>query len=207
MKLTWVLLNQSKWKNWWRNECYEDHHEGKCLRMLAAKCWRGVQKVLKFQVILKSDALANSIHVLKAYGSFRRRLSLPSPMYSANSWKRIFKKIREELVVSSSVMRMCSITCQPMASENSKWANILATLRSLFVSSRWMVSYVSRNICSNGGTYNLLIWQNLYRNRTKRFVNDGPKIIIQMISFRYILLILKKSHFYFIFPAFKFDNS
>ena len=73
--------------------------------------------------------------------SFRQRLSLRSAMYSANPRKRIIKKIRKELVVSS-VIGMCCVTCQPMASEN-KWANILPTLSSLYGSSRWMVSYVS----------------------------------------------------------------
>ena len=46
-----------------------------------------------------------------------------------------------ELVVSSSLRWMISSTFHGMASEKSRWPKILASLRSLFESSRWIVAY------------------------------------------------------------------
>lgn len=50
-------------------------------------------------------------------------------------------KMRLLLVVSSSVRRMQPSTPQLIASLASRCANSLATLRSLLVSSRWMMEY------------------------------------------------------------------
>ena len=58
-------------------------------------------------------------------------------MYSATSWKSTLIKMRLEEVVSSSVMTRYSITPHGSASECTRCAKNLATLRSLFVSSLW----------------------------------------------------------------------
>ena len=57
------------------------------------------------------------------------------------TWNRYLMKMRLLLVVSSSVSRMHCSTPQLMASDDSRWANSLATLRSLLVSRRWMMAY------------------------------------------------------------------
>lgn len=118
------------------------------------------------------------------YRSFTLSFSLVSPMYSDNSWNRILMKIRLELVVSSSFRWIKDNTSHEMASVNRRCAKNLATFRNLFVSKRWIVSYVSLNICWNGGMNILLIWQNLWKeegsynmfNNTKHcyyyFTND-----------------------------------
>ena len=53
-------------------------------------------------------------------------------------------KILELEVVSSSVMRMLSSTCQEMESVASRWAKKRATFRSLLVSSRCTNAYCLR---------------------------------------------------------------
>jgi hypothetical protein len=96
------------------------------------------------------------------YGSFTLSLSFVSPMYSDSSWNSILTKIRLELLVSSSFRWMKDNTSQEIASVKRRCAKNLATFRNLSVSMRWIVSYVSLNICWRGGTNNLfLIWQNL----------------------------------------------
>ena len=81
--------------------------------------------------------------------SLRRSRSSLRPMYSATSWKSTLMKIRDEEVVSSSVITRYSITPHGSASEWIRCAKNLATLRSLFVSSRWIIAYCLANISSN----------------------------------------------------------
>ena len=102
------------------------------------------------------------------HGSLTRSFSFVSPMYSDSSWNKILMKILLELVVSSSFRCICDRTSHEMASVNRRWAKNFATFLNLFVSKRCIVSYVSLNICSNGGMKILLIWQNLcnYHNFT-----------------------------------------
>lgn len=95
--------------------------------------------------------------------SFTLSFSLVSPMYSASSWNRILMKIRLELVVSSSFRWMTDKTSQEMASVNRRCAKNLAAFLNLFVSKRWIVSYVSLNICWNAGINTLLTWHNLWK--------------------------------------------
>jgi len=97
------------------------------------------------------------------YVSFTLSFSLVSPMYSASSWNRILMKIRLELVVSSSFRWMTDKTSQEMASVNRRCAKNLAAFLNLFVSKRWIVSYVSLNICWNAGINTLLTWHNLWK--------------------------------------------
>mmetsp|Transcript_5587 Transcript_5587/g.18266 ORF Transcript_5587/g.18266 Transcript_5587/m.18266 type:complete len:213 (-) Transcript_5587:275-913(-) len=73
--------------------------------------------------------------------SLSRWRSVLRPMYSAVSWKRILMKMREDEVVSSSEMTMYSSTPHGSASECNTCANSFATLRSLFVSRRWIIVY------------------------------------------------------------------
>ena len=62
-------------------------------------------------------------------------------------------KMREEEVVSSCVRRMVSMTAQLMASCSSNAAKNLATLRSLFVSRRWIIVYCRRKQSSKHSWY------------------------------------------------------
>ena len=68
-----------------------------------------------------------------------RSSASPSPL--PRTWKRYLIKMREDDVVSSSVSRMHCSTDQGSPSVDSKCANSDATLRSLLVSSRWMIMY------------------------------------------------------------------
>lgn len=66
------------------------------------------------------------------------------------TWKRILMKMRLAEDVSSSPRRMYSKHVHGRASVCSRWAKNLATLRSLFVSRRWIVAYCVAKACSSG---------------------------------------------------------
>mmetsp|Transcript_18193 Transcript_18193/g.34645 ORF Transcript_18193/g.34645 Transcript_18193/m.34645 type:complete len:224 (-) Transcript_18193:337-1008(-) len=90
-------------------------------------------------------------------GSDKRVLSSRRPMFSASSWNRILMKMREEEVVSSSVMTMFASTTHGSASVASRCAKNLAVLRSLLVSRRWIMPYCLRKDCSNSIWYSCLM--------------------------------------------------
>jgi hypothetical protein len=92
-------------------------------------------------------------------GSERRSLSCLRPRYSAISWKRTLMKMREEEVVSASVMTRYSITPHGSAFEWIRWPKNLAMLRSLLVSSRWIMAYCLANVSSNAAWYSRAIMQ------------------------------------------------
>ena len=86
-------------------------------------------------------------------GSASLAASCLRPMNSATSWKRTLMKMREEDVVSSSVMIMYSSAPHGSASECNRCAKNLATLRSLLVSSRWIIEYCLANASSKSAWY------------------------------------------------------
>jgi len=81
-------------------------------------------------------------------GSSRRVRIFFSPMNSANSWKRILMKIRDEDVVSSSLSWTYSKHVQGSASVCNKWAKNFATFLNLFVSYLWIDWYCTTNCWS-----------------------------------------------------------
>ena len=83
-----------------------------------------------------------------------------NPMYSAISWKSTLIKMREEEVVSSSVITIYSITPHGSAFECNKCAKNLAMLRSLLVSRRWIIEYCLANASSNNAWNVFFMQQN-----------------------------------------------
>ena len=73
-------------------------------------------------------------------GSLNRSASTLRPRCDCSSENRILMKMRDEEVVSSSVMCTASKHAQLMLSEASSAPKKRAMLRSRFVSYRWMVS-------------------------------------------------------------------
>mmetsp|Transcript_20365 Transcript_20365/g.28209 ORF Transcript_20365/g.28209 Transcript_20365/m.28209 type:complete len:223 (-) Transcript_20365:1413-2081(-) len=85
--------------------------------------------------------------------SLRRVLSWRRFMASDSSWNKILIKMREEEVVSSSVITMFLSTVQGSASVANKCAKNLAVFLNLFVSSRWIMSYCFSKAASNSTWY------------------------------------------------------
>ena len=92
-----------------------------------------VQKLIAKRVFFEVSLGKRPSKELAMCGSVRRSRSARSPMYSAISWKSTLMKMRDDEVVSSSVMTTYSITPQGSASEWIRCAKNLAMLRSLLV--------------------------------------------------------------------------
>lgn len=89
-------------------------------------------------------------------GYFKKKRSIKSFILLLALKKRSTSyKIKWSLVWCGS-----TLTPQEMASVCRRWAKNLATLRSLFVSRRWIVSNCSRKMFWYGSTYFLSSWQN-----------------------------------------------
>lgn len=86
-------------------------------------------------------------------GSLNRSFNTASPIISARSCTRILMKIRDDEVVSYSFSLMYSRHVQGSASVHSRWPMNFATLRSLFVSRRWIVLYCVRKTWSKASWY------------------------------------------------------
>ena len=71
----------------------------------------------------------------------------------AITWKSTLMKMREDDVVSSSVITRYSITPHGSASECSRCAKNLAMLRSLLVSRRWIIAYCLAKASSKSAWY------------------------------------------------------
>jgi len=133
----------------------------RCSRKLSVSPPRpiAVQKLMAKRVFLAESVGKSPWKEASAAGSLRRSLNCFRPRYSATSWKSTLMKMRDDEVVSASVMTMYSKTPHGNASEWTRWPKNFAMLRSLLVSRRWIIAYCLAKVSSKAAAYAAEIMQ------------------------------------------------